>query len=267
MLGKVIRRSLNTHRLNFSNKKLLLKKPTPSYIFNSKYYFASSTLSSSNKRFQSGSNSGNNLTIVDRIYKDHNQIRLLIKQYKEKWNTMNPNDRKTLIDNFINKICTHSEAEEMILYNNYEKLLGKDQGSNIAKHSWKEHEHCKKLLFKIDMRDSNKNMEYNNSKKLEEDMNELIPSLEHHLNEEEQNYLLKVKNNNKVDENELIKMGNDYEYARDHQVPRRPHPPAPDKGALGDMAKKATRPLDDLRDRISGRRVDTNPDYKKNKTT
>jgi len=183
--------------------------------------------------------------ITVKIEKDHNLVRSLYKDYKS---TTDLDARKTILDNIIKNIAQHSAAEEMALYSDYSKLLG-DDGKLIADSSWKEHEDVKKMLYEIDQM-SKVSMD---DPKLNLLLEQLFTDLEHHMKEEEEDYLPKLRK--EVSSERLIKLGASFDAFKLNAAPTRPHPSAPDKGVTGIVVNAMTKPLDELRDAIDGKRV------------
>jgi len=185
--------------------------------------------------------------IIFKIEKDHALVRSLYKDYQ---NSLNDADfRKTIVDNIIKNVVQHSAAEEMVLYNEYQNLL--NDGKSIADHSWKEHEQVKELLYKLDSISSKENI-LNNSQ-VDILLNDIMTNLEHHMKEEEEIYLPRLKK--EVNHQRLIELGKSFENHKLIAAPTRPHPMAPDKGFSGLMANLSSKPLDELRDAVTDKRV------------
>jgi acetyl esterase len=198
------------------------------------------------------SNLGLEEDIVSKILKDHELVRTLWSDYK------NSNDfdfKKTCLDNIIKNIVQHSASEEMVLYNDYEKLFkNSNDGKKIAEHSWKEHEEVKKLLYEIDSNYASKlttlsNFELLNDARLDSLLMELFSNLEHHMKEEETDYLPRLRL--ECDHDKLLSLGKSFDHFKLTSAPTRPHPLAPEKGLTGIIGNTLTKPLDEIRDAIN----------------
>jgi len=187
--------------------------------------------------------------ITFKIEKDHALVRSLYKDYQRQG--VDPDFKKSVLDNIIKNIVQHSAAEEMVLYNEYKNLL-QMEGGLIAENSWKEHEEVKKLLYKLDSISSKEDII--NNPNVEILLNEIMTNLSSHMKEEEESYLPRLRK--EVSRERLIELGKSFDNHKQMAAPTRPHPMAPDKGISGLMANVASKPLDELRDAMTDKRVD-----------
>lgn len=148
-----------------------------------------------------------NFTIVDYILKDHSKVKKMFSEYSKKWKKMKEIRKNKLLNDLIKLIEIHSQAEEKVLYKNYENILG-IQGKYIKRDSKNEHLKVKKLIKKLSNKNKNKNQIINR----EYILNQLVLILSKHIKKEEEIYLKEVKKY--VDKNILIYLGKEYKKAK-----------------------------------------------------
>ncbi|GAA5972836.1 hypothetical protein JCM11641_003964 [Rhodosporidiobolus odoratus] len=140
----------------------------------------------------------------------------------------------------IRELATHSEAEEVSVYNVLEQKGLIKEGKELRD----EHEQLEKVLYSVDW--------------TKVDSSEFAPKFEHaiqlfiqHSDREEEEVLKQLEGKLSPEEND--KLARDF-LAKRHVVPTRPHPVAPQSGGLVQkVLGMATKPHDKILETLQGR--------------
>ncbi|KAM0793676.1 hypothetical protein ACM66B_001105 [Microbotryomycetes sp. NB124-2] len=179
------------------------------------------------------------LSTIDQIVTDHNNIKDLFMRYKNE----SQRDKKAMIVNtLVREIAMHSEAEEATVYRSLAKESEKD-----ADHFRDEHQALEEVLYSLDYTNMDKQPEFES--KFEQ---AIVMFLKHSAEEEaEPGQLAKLSKTLSTEENDAL--AKDFLKYRD-LVPTRPHPSAPQDGGVVHKALGAmTRGHDRIIETLSGR--------------
>jgi hemerythrin superfamily protein len=147
---------------------------------------------------------------------DHDVIRSLYTEFKRSL----PVDRPKYANEFIRRVAIHSHAEEIIVYPALEARLVR--GTEAAAHCRQEHLQAKHELYRLDKMNPNQ-------PGFEAQMDRVMETLNHHMEEEEQEIFPQLKRS--CWEHEMISLGEQFQRIKD-KVPTHPHPWAPDRPPL-----------------------------------
>jgi len=176
-------------------------------------------------------------TISSGIIQDHNELR----DYYQKITAATDDDEKTRWANqFRWELARHNIGEELVVYPEYERLLGKE-GKELADRDRADHQEVKEQLKVL------QNM-YVDDPKFQPTLDTLMDSLAEHMKQEEDVDLPIFEK--KLDEAESGKLLKSFQRTK-HFVPTRSHPAAPDKPPFETVAGLMAAPMDKLRDLFS----------------
>lgn len=83
------------------------------------------------------------LDVLTEIQVDHENVRDLIKRYKQ---CTDHDDKSTLINTIVRELAVHSEAEEVSVYN----VVDAKEGDQAGKHLRDEHQALEEILYSLD---------------------------------------------------------------------------------------------------------------------
>jgi hemerythrin superfamily protein len=170
-------------------------------------------------------------TWLDLIKDEHRIVETLYGQYKS---TFDLAEKGKIAHQIIKELSMHAAKEEMAVY----PMMRKKLGDQAADHSLQEHQGMKDILYELDgMTPSDPGFD----SKLELCMSDVT----HHVQEEETQFLPKLQQLLMTDESE--KLTRDFISAQS-LAPTRPHPAAPNEGAMASAANMTAKGLDAMRD-------------------
>jgi len=173
-------------------------------------------------------------TISSGIIRDHNELR----DYYQKITSASSSDEKTRWANqFRWELARHSIGEELVIYPEYERLLGVE-GKEFADRDRADHQEVKEQLKVL----QNMNVD---DPEFRLTLDKLMDSLTEHMKQEEDVDLPTFEK--KLDEADSNKLLKSFQRTK-HFVPTRSHPSAPDKPPFETVAGLMAAPMDKLRD-------------------
>ncbi|WP_432577353.1 alpha/beta hydrolase fold domain-containing protein [Kineococcus esterisolvens] len=149
-------------------------------------------------------------------------------------------NRRVLVDQVSFELALHAFAEETVLYPIWPEIGMTDEHDD-AEH---EHQEIKELLVTLGRTEPGQ-------EEFERALAELIRVTRHHVDDEEQEELPEFRS--KAGAERMAELGGRFLAAK-RQAPTRPHPHAPSEGVAERIAGVLARPLDQVRDTLSGRR-------------
>ncbi|MEW5307568.1 MAG: hypothetical protein WDW36_009956 [Sanguina aurantia] len=144
-------------------------------------------------------------------------------------------DRQKLAWSLIRELSIHSSKEEEVLY----PVVREKLGALAAQTLLDEHQALKQLTAKL----SGVTIEKLGQAQFDELLRQVVTELMHHIEDEEETFIPKLRKMDGVDEDLLCKLGAQFDAAGAHAVSR-PHPWAPNTPPLNWMVNTATAPLD-----------------------
>lgn len=172
---------------------------------------------------------------IELIVADHRTVEGLFTRYER---ATDPQERTEIVHEVIHELAVHGEVEELVFYPRLRAAVA--GGDDLAEEAIHEHVEMKETLNALDAMTAD-------DSEFDTRMRELMGEVRHHVQEEENDILPKVRD--AVSEQDLRDMGEAMERAKS-MVPTRPHPKAP-TGALGKLATGAPVALiDRVRDGI-----------------
>lgn len=177
--------------------------------------------------------------LISAIVADHREVQAAFEELQS--GTGDPQRRRDIADYVITELVRHSVAEEQYLYPVARKVLR--DGDEIVDHDLEEHAEVEQVLKQLEGLDAT-------SPEFEELVEKLVSDVNHHLQEEEQDLLPRVRE--ACDHDELVKLGEKFERAK-AMAPTRPHPSAPDKPPANKILAPGVGLIDRLRDALSNR--------------
>jgi len=176
------------------------------------------------------------LPIDDQVLLDHKEITNYYKEYEKR--VARPDEAVKWYHQFAWAVARHSAAEELILYPLFEAHLG-DYGRRCAESNRAEHMQVKLILTELE--DTSHHLPEFSTK-----MKELMMNLEHHMQHEENEELVKLRE--VISEPDRVTAGVSFE-RRKMIVSTRPHPMTPEQPAfLESLVEMMAAPVDKLRD-------------------
>jgi acetyl esterase/lipase len=148
-------------------------------------------------------------------------------------------NRRVLVDQISFELAAHAFAEETVLYPIWPQVGMTDEHED-AEH---EHQQIKELLVVLGRTEPGQ-------PEFEEAVAELIGVTRHHVDDEENEELPEFRS--KAGAERMAELGEQFLTAK-RQAPTRPHPHAPDEGIAERIAGMLAKPLDMVRDMLSGR--------------
>jgi acetyl esterase len=148
-------------------------------------------------------------------------------------------NRRVLVDQVSFELALHAFAEETVLYPIWPELGMEDEHED-AEH---EHRQIKDLLVVLGKTEPGQ-------AEFEESLTSLIELVRHHVHDEEDEELPEFRR--KAGDDRMAELGKEFLAAKRH-APTRPHPHAPDEGIAERIAGMLAKPLDHVRDMLSGK--------------
>ncbi|MGY2084418.1 alpha/beta hydrolase fold domain-containing protein [Blastococcus sp. SYSU DS0539] len=148
-------------------------------------------------------------------------------------------DRRVLVDQVSMQLALHAFAEETVLYPIWPEIGMTDEHDD-AEH---EHQQIKELLVVLGRTEPGQ-------AEFEQAVTDLIGLVRHHVDDEEQEELPEFRS--KAGAERMAELGEKFLAAK-RQAPTRPHPHAPDEGLAERIAGMLAKPLDHVRDVLSGK--------------
>jgi acetyl esterase len=148
-------------------------------------------------------------------------------------------NRRVLVDQISFELALHAFAEETVLYPIWPEVGMTDEHED-AQH---EHREIKDLLVVLGRTGPGE-------AEFEEALGKLIAVTRHHVDDEEKEELPEFRS--KAGAQRMAELGGKFLAAK-RQAPTRPHPHAPDEGLAERIAGMLAKPVDMVRDMLSGR--------------
>ena len=148
-------------------------------------------------------------------------------------------NRRVLVDQISFELAAHAFAEETVLYPIWPEIGMADEHDD-AEH---EHQQIKELLVVLGGAEPGQ-------PDFEQALTQLIEVVRHHVHDEEDEELPEFRS--KAGAERMAELGGRFLAAK-RQAPSRPHPHAPDEGIAERIAGMLAKPLDLVRDMLSGR--------------
>lgn len=179
--------------------------------------------------------------LISVITNDHREVEQVFSELEQ--GLGDPKDRKDLVDHVIAELVRHSVAEEQYMYPAARKSLS--NGNEIADHEIEEHGEAEQLMKKLAGLEAT-------DPKFEELLGQLMDSIRHHVEDEENDLLPKLQQACSADE--LRELGGKVVQAKE-KAPTRPHPKSPSKPPANRILDPGAGFIDQMRDRLTGRNV------------
>ncbi|MCY1141597.1 alpha/beta hydrolase fold domain-containing protein [Actinoplanes sp. Pm04-4] len=156
-------------------------------------------------------------------------------------------DRRTLVDQIGFELALHAFAEETVLYPIWLEV-GMEAENEDARG---EHDRMKQLLVTLDKNEPGE-------PEFEQALAELIPLVRHHVHDEEDEELAEFRA--KAGAERMAELGKQFLAAK-RQAPTAAHPHAPDGGGAEKVVGALTKPIDQLKAAVTGKkkRLATDP--------
>jgi len=148
-------------------------------------------------------------------------------------------NRRVLVDQISLELALHAFAEETVLYPIWAEIGMQDEHDD-AEH---EHQQIKELLVVLGRTEPGET-------EFEGALTRLIGLVRHHVDDEEKEELPEFRR--KAGPERMAQLGKEFLTAK-RQAPTRPHPHAPDEGLAERIAGMLAKPLDQVRDLLSGK--------------
>lgn len=155
-------------------------------------------------------------------------------------------NRRVLVDQISFQLALHAFAEETVLYPIWTDI-GMDDEHDDAE---QEHQQIKELLVVLGRTEPGQ-------PEFEEALSSLIGVTRHHVDDEENEELPEFRQ--KAGAQRMAELGGEFLAAK-RQAPTRPHPHAPDEGVAERIAGMLAKPLDHVRDVLSGKQKEMGTD-------
>lgn len=177
--------------------------------------------------------------LIDVITSDHRAVEQVFSELEDK--TVDPRRRRELTDHVITELVRHSVAEEQYMYPAARKRL--PNGDEVADHEIEEHSEAELLMKQLEDLEAT-------DPKFDELLGKLMEAIRHHVEDEENDLLPKLRE--ACSEDELVQLGEKVLDAK-RTAPTRPHPQAPDKPPANRILAPGAGLIDRMRDKLSGR--------------
>ncbi len=148
-------------------------------------------------------------------------------------------NRRVLVDQVSFELALHAFAEETVLYPIWPEVGMEDEHED-AEH---EHQQIKELLATLGRTEPGED-------EFEQSLTRLMEVTRHHVHDEEDEELPEFRQ--KAGPERMAELGKQFLAAK-RQAPTRPHPHAPDEGLAERIAGMLAKPLDHVRDLLSGK--------------
>jgi hemerythrin superfamily protein len=176
--------------------------------------------------------------LVDAIIADHREVEAVFDEIEASGDARM---RRELVEHVIAELVRHSVAEEEYLYPTARKVL--PDGDKIADHELEEHAEAEQVMKNIESTDAA-------DPRFDELVGELIADIRHHLKDEEEDLLPKLRK--KCSQQDLRDLGEKFQRAK-RMAPTRPHPSAPDKPPANKILGPGVGLIDKMRDALTNR--------------
>ncbi|MCT2581551.1 hemerythrin domain-containing protein [Actinophytocola gossypii] len=176
--------------------------------------------------------------LVDAIVSDHREFEAVFDEIEA---SGDPRMRRELVEHVIAGLVRHSVAEEEYLYPTARKAL--PDGDKIADHEIEEHAEAEQLMKEIENTEAT-------DPKFDELVGKLIAEIRHHLSDEEEDLLPKLRK--ACSQQDLRDLGEKFERAK-RMAPTRPHPSAPDHPPANKILGPGVGLIDKMRDALTNR--------------
>jgi acetyl esterase len=155
-------------------------------------------------------------------------------------------NRRVLVDQVSFELALHAFAEETVLYPLWPELGMTDEHDD-AEH---EHQQIKELLVVLGRSEPGEHA-------FEQALAKLVRVTRHHVQDEETEELPEFRQ--KAGDGRMAELGKKFLAAK-RMAPTRPHPHAPDEGVAERIAGMLAKPLDHVRDLLSGKQKEMGTD-------
>lgn len=179
--------------------------------------------------------------LIGVIIEDHRHVQKCFDQLES--GECSQEQQQDLVEHVISELVRHSVAEEMHMYPAAREAIA--DGDKIVDHELEEHAEAEKVMARLMGMDSG-DPEYN------ELLHNLISDVRHHIGDEEQDLLPKLKESCSAEQ--LEDLGKKVQDAK-RTAPTRPHPMSPDKPPANRILAPGAGLIDRMRDALSGRTV------------
>jgi hemerythrin superfamily protein len=176
--------------------------------------------------------------LVDAIVSDHRDVESVFVEIE---NTSDPRTRAALVEHVIVELVRHSVAEEQFLYPTAREALS--DGDEQVDHELEEHAEAEQLMKELTETDAD-------DPRFATLTAQLIEDIRHHLHEEEDNLLPKLRAACTAEQ--LRELGGKFARAKE-LAPTRPHPGAPDRPPANRILDPGVGLIDRMRDALTGR--------------
>jgi hemerythrin superfamily protein len=175
--------------------------------------------------------------IVDDIISDHREVEEVFTEIEKGAGGA----KRDLVEHVIAELVRHSVAEEIYLYPAARRVL--PDGDKLADHELEEHAEAEQLMKSLEKTDAE-------DPEFDELTRKLIDAIRHHIEDEENDLLPKLRD--ACDADELRELGEKFESSK-KMAPTRPHPSAPDRPPANKILGPGVGLIDRMRDALSGR--------------
>jgi hemerythrin superfamily protein len=177
--------------------------------------------------------------LIDVIIEDHRHVQRCFDQLES--DDCSQEQRKDLVEHVIAELVRHSVAEEMHMYPAAREAI--PDGDRIADHEIEEHAEAEKVMSDLMGKDPG-------DPEFDELLRNLISDVRHHIDDEEQDLLPKLRDN--CTSEQLQELGAKVQDAKE-SAPTRPHPLSPDKPPANRLLDPGAGLIDRMRDALSDR--------------
>lgn len=175
--------------------------------------------------------------IVDDVITDHREVEEVFVEIEKGGG----GKKRDLVEHVIVQLVRHSVAEEQYLYPVARRVL--PDGDNIVDHELDEHAKAERVMKSLEETDAD-------DPKFDELARKLIDEIRHHIEDEENDLLPKLRD--ACEPAELRELGEKFESSK-KTAPTRPHPAAPDRPPANKILGPGVGLIDRMRDALSGR--------------
>ncbi|RCW44595.1 hemerythrin HHE cation binding domain-containing protein [Halopolyspora algeriensis] len=177
--------------------------------------------------------------MIGMLIDDHRSVEEAFQQFES--GGLTPEQRRNLIDHIITELVRHSVAEEQYLYPTARETL--PDGNEIADHEISEHAEAERTMKQLESLDPHDEQFTNTA-------NELISSIRHHVQDEENDLFPKLRQS--CSSERLEELGGKIQQAKE-TAPTRPHPSSPTKPPMNKILDPGAGLVDRARDALTGR--------------
>ncbi|MDQ3146912.1 MAG: hemerythrin domain-containing protein [Actinomycetota bacterium] len=170
---------------------------------------------------------------------DHKAVEQLFKRF-EKAGDRAYTEKRTVVDRIVEELSTHAAIEEQLFYPVVRATVPDTE--DMALESLEEHHIVKRVLSELDKMDPHE-------ERFDAKVTVLIENVRHHVQEEEQEFFPKVRN--ELGRSALGDLGDAMAAAR-QVAPTHPHPHSPDSPPVNLVVGTAAGVVDRLGDTVSG---------------